>query len=63
MVYTLRVNMSVAAPDMRDDLGWSEYEKGLALVNTFDHSFSFLLSPSSLPFTGAIQQVKFLHHG
>lgn len=33
MVYTLRVNMSVAAPDMRDDLGWSEYEKGLALVN------------------------------
>jgi hypothetical protein len=28
IVYTLRVNMSVAAPKMRDDLGWTEAEKG-----------------------------------
>lgn len=28
IVYTLRVNMSVAAPKMKDELGWSEVEKG-----------------------------------
>jgi sugar phosphate permease len=33
VVYTLRVNMSVAAQDMRDDLNWSESEKGLVLVS------------------------------
>ena len=33
IVYCLRVNMSVAAQDMRDELNWSESEKGLALVS------------------------------
>lgn len=33
IVYTLRVNMSVAAQKMRDDLGWTESEKGLVLVS------------------------------
>jgi hypothetical protein len=32
VVYTLRVNMSVAAVKMKDDLDWSEEEKGLVLV-------------------------------
>ena len=32
IVYALRVNMSVAAQDMRDELNWTEYQKGLALV-------------------------------
>ena len=31
LVYCLRVNMSVAAQDMRDELNWSENEKGLVL--------------------------------
>jgi sugar phosphate permease len=31
IVYTLRVNMSVAAPAMMEDLGWSEAEKGFVL--------------------------------
>ena len=29
VVYTLRVNISVAANKMTEDLGWSEKEKGL----------------------------------
>jgi MFS transporter, ACS family, solute carrier family 17 (sodium-dependent inorganic phosphate cotransporter), other len=29
--YCLRVNMSVAAQEMRDELGWSENQKGLVL--------------------------------
>lgn len=33
VVYTLRVNISVAAQDMRDDLHWSEAQKGLVLVS------------------------------
>lgn len=33
VVYTLRVNMSVAAPKMRDSLGWTEAEKGFVLVS------------------------------
>jgi hypothetical protein len=32
IVYTLRVNMSVAAVKMKDDLGWTDTEKGLVLV-------------------------------
>ena len=32
IVYTLRVNMSVAAQEMRDELNWSENDKGLVLV-------------------------------
>jgi hypothetical protein len=35
VVYTLRVNMSVAAPKMKDDLGWTDYEKGLVLVSYY----------------------------
>ena len=35
VVYTLRVNMSVAAQDMRDELNWSEGQKGLVLVSVF----------------------------
>ena len=31
IVYCLRVNMSVAAPEMKDDLGWTEAQKGLVL--------------------------------
>ena len=31
VVYTLRVNMSVAAPSMREELGWTETEKGVVL--------------------------------
>lgn len=29
--YCLRVNISVAVQDMKDELGWTEYEKGLVL--------------------------------
>lgn len=32
VVYTLRVNISVAAQKMRDELGWTESQKGLVLV-------------------------------
>lgn len=32
VVYTLRVNMSVAAQKMRDELNWSESDKGYVLV-------------------------------
>ena len=35
IVYTLRVNMSVAAPKMRDDLGWSDSQKGLVLSSFY----------------------------
>lgn len=50
VMFMLRVNMSVAAPKMRDDLGWTEYEKGLVLVSLSSHSHnvsrvSFCLSP------------------
>ena len=34
VVYCLRVNMSVAAQDMRDELNWTEYEKGLGTLDT-----------------------------
>lgn len=33
MVYILRVNISVAAQNMRDELDWSENQKGLVLVS------------------------------
>jgi hypothetical protein len=32
ILYTLRVNMSVAAQQMRVDLNWTETEKGYVLV-------------------------------
>jgi hypothetical protein len=51
VVYTLRVNISVAAPKMKDDLGWSEYEKGLVLVS-IDR---FLVHTASLTFCVAFQ--------
>ncbi|RYG99618.1 MFS transporter [archaeon] len=35
VVYTLRVNISVAAEDMKDDLNWSEAEKGLVLSSFY----------------------------
>ena len=35
VVYCLRVNMSVAIQDMRDELGWSESEKGLVLSSFY----------------------------
>jgi len=35
IVYTLRVNMSVAASDMKDELGWSDAEKGLVLSSFY----------------------------
>eukprot|EP01041_Mallomonas_annulata_P012105 gene12105-25395_t len=35
IVYCLRVNMSVAAQRMRDDLNWSETEKGLVLSSFY----------------------------
>lgn len=35
IVYTLRVNMSVAAPKMKIDLGWSESEKGYVLSSFY----------------------------
>lgn len=31
-MYTLRVNMSVAAQEMREELNWDEEQKGLVLV-------------------------------
>ena len=34
-VYTLRVNMSVAVQDMKDELGWSEVEKGYVLSSFY----------------------------
>jgi hypothetical protein len=43
-VYTLRVNMSVAAQEMRDELNWSENEKGLVLVGR--KSFEMFLGTS-----------------
>lgn len=35
VVYCLRVNMSCAVQDMRDELDWSEYQKGLALSSFY----------------------------
>ena len=35
VVYTLRVNMSVACVDMAKDLNWTDAEKGLVLVSHF----------------------------
>lgn len=35
VVYCLRVNMSVAAQDMRDELNWSETQKGLVLSSFY----------------------------
>lgn len=35
VVYTLRVNISVAAPIMQDDLGWSDAEKGYVLSSFY----------------------------
>ena len=35
VVYTLRVNMSVAVEKISDDIGWSDSEKGLALSSFY----------------------------
>lgn len=40
MVYILRVNISVAAQNMRDELDWSENQKGLVLVSRPPHFFT-----------------------
>ena len=45
--YCLRVNISVAAQDMRDDLGWSETDKGYVL-SSFYWGYAFGQVPSSL---------------
>jgi len=67
IVYTLRVNMSVAAVKMEDDLDWSESQKGFVLVRhessscTHIHRFILLQTLSfSLPFTGDTLSVRFL---
>lgn len=44
VVYTLRVNMSVACVDMADDLNWTDAEKGLVLVRCCIISNNFGLS-------------------
>ena len=36
VVYTLRVNMSVAAQEMRDELNWTENQKALILVSLLE---------------------------
>eukprot|EP01031_Cornospumella_fuschlensis_P048333 gene48333-59192_t len=46
VVYTLRVNISVAAQDMRDELNWSEGEKGLVL-SSFYWGYALGQIPSS----------------
>jgi ACS family sodium-dependent inorganic phosphate cotransporter len=35
IAYTLRVNMSICAQQMMDDLGWTESQKGLVLSAFF----------------------------
>lgn len=60
VVYTLRVNMSVACVDMADDLNWTEAEKGLVLVClTFVFWVGLILLSLSLPSTGVMQLVRF----
>lgn len=34
-MYTLRVNMSVAASKMKEEFGWSEVEKGFVLSSFY----------------------------
>lgn len=46
VVYTLRVNMSVAAQKMRDELGWSESQKGL-ILSAFYWGYSVGQIPAS----------------
>ena len=66
--------MSVAAVKMKDDLDWTESQKGLVLVSILvyiptAHSFPINLSSSSyiydhhqsLPSTGAMPLVSCLH--
>ncbi len=45
--YAQRVNMSVAAQDMRDDFRWSGYQKGL-MLSSFYWGYAAGLVPSSL---------------
>ena len=47
IAYTLRVNMSICAQKMKDDLGWSESQKGLVL-SAFFWGYSFGQIPASL---------------
>lgn len=46
IVYTLRVNMSVAVTAMQDELGWTEEQKGLSL-SSFYWGYSFGQIPIS----------------
>lgn len=46
VVFTLRVNMSVAATDMQDELNWSETEKGL-MLSAFYWGYAIGQIPSS----------------
>ena len=68
LVYTLRVNMSVAAQKMRHELDWSEGEKGLVLVSLlllFESVLNFHIKSAvlyhSLPFIGDMLLDKFQH--
>ncbi len=67
IVYTLRVNMSVAAPDMQDDLGWSDAEKGLILVRYLESAcvthINLCYLFASRPSIGDMPLVKFQHRG
>lgn len=47
IAYTLRVNMSICAQEMKDSLGWSESQKGLVL-SAFFWGYSFGQIPASL---------------
>lgn len=51
-VYTLRVNMSVAAEAMMEDLGWTETEKNIVLVRLVGHyGIVTYIDPQLLVFT------------
>lgn len=47
IAYVLRVNMSVCAPEMKDELGWTETQKGLTL-SAFFWGYSVGQVPASL---------------
>ena len=46
VVYTLRVNISVAASDMRDELNWTEAQKGF-ILSAFYWGYALGQIPSS----------------
>lgn len=54
IVYCLRVNISVAVPKMKEDLGWSESQKGYVLS-----AFYWGYAAGQIPFSTLAQVRNF----